>query len=127
MKLFIFENIEICKHKISFHSGYNWISLVLIVIQALLLFSATESHAQDEKTYSTFINPMYTSGHISVHSKDISHAARGFTHGFDITSRNLLPLKSKLNDRQKLVYLDIGFHYSNYPMSYLGESFALTF
>lgn len=70
---------------------------------------------------------MYSSGHISKHSEKISHATRGFTNGFDIIASNLLPVKSKMDDRQKLTYLDIGFHYINYPKKYLGENYALTF
>ena len=98
-----------------------------ILISALSTFVIGIVQAQNEKTYSTYINPVYTSGHISEHSPNISHASRGFTQGFDITSINLLPVKTKMNDRQKLVYLDLGFHYINYPKDYLGESYALTF
>lgn len=127
MKIFIFENIKICEHKLSLpHKTLKgWLVLPIILVSFFCM--QKEVYAQNEKTYSTFINPMYTSGHISVHSKNISHAARGFTHGIDVTSRNLLAIKTNMNDRQKLVYLDVGFHYIDYPMNYLGQSFALTF
>lgn len=92
-----------------------------------LIFTIIKATAQDEKSYPSVINFTYTSGHISKHSKDVSHTTRGFTHGFDIVSRNLIPLATKMNDRQKLAYFDVGLHYTNYPMDFLGESFAITF
>lgn len=116
-------NIEFLKH----FSNIRHISIHAFLFLILLFFFFDKAQAQNEKIYPSYINTMYTSGHISVHSEKISHAARGFTHGFDIISTNLLPVKTKMGDRQKLIYLDIGLHYINYPMNYLGESFALTF
>ena len=96
-------------------------------IVCFLFFVNATTRAQEGKTYSSVINSVYSSGHISEHSPNISHASRGFTHGFDITARNLLGTRTKMNDRPNLVYLDLGFHYINYPKDYLGESYALSF
>lgn len=127
MKLFVSENIEKCLHIFCFiHCRTRrWSTVVIILI--LLLYSTQKIIAQNEKTYPTYINSMYTSGHIRQHSLDVSHTIRGFTHGFDLFATNLIPIKTKMDDRQKLVYLDVGVHYINYPMDFLGESFALTF
>ena len=104
-----------------------WSRLRIMLLICLVPGFVTKAVAQEEKTYTTTVNSVYTSGHISEHSPNISHASRGFTHGFDITARNLLGVKTKMNDRPQLVYLDLGFHYINYPKDYLGESYALSF
>ncbi len=90
-----------------------------------MLFNITK--AQNEKYYPLNINSVYTSGHLVKHTKDISHMARGFTNGFDIIASNLVPIHSKLNDRQQNAFINIGFHYTDYPQDYEGKSFALTF
>lgn len=123
MKLLISKHNEFEKHLA--HSTRVLLSLALYMV--LMAFGSNNASAQNEKTYHSFLNSSYTSGHISAHTEKISHAIRGFTHGVDIISSNLLPVKTKMGDRQKLVYLDIGLHYIKYPMDYLGESFALTF
>jgi len=91
----------------------------------VMLFNNTK--AQNEIYYPLNINSLYTSGHIVKHSKDVSHMSRGFTNGFDIIASNLVPIHSKLIDRQQNAFIDIGFHFIDYPLDYEGKSFALTF
>lgn len=120
------------KNSILHHSNNytlkNYLSMFfcLVFVHLLLLVPSQHVNAQNDKSYSTFINSVYTSGHISEHSEKISHASRGYTHGLDLTSRNLLPVRTQMNDRQQFVYLDLGFHYIHYPMDYLGENYAIT-
>lgn len=92
----------------------------------MLIFSVSTIEAQNEKSYSTYFNSVYTSGHISKHSQNVSHTSRGFTNGFDFIASNLIPIKTKMDDRQKLAYLDFGIHFTDYPMDFLGQSIAVT-
>lgn len=126
MKSLISKNTKLFNIEYFRQLGFKELIFKMVLAQVLFLSISQETKAQNEKSYNTSITSTYTSGHISQHSKDVSHTARGFTHGLDILSTNLLPLKTKMNDRQKLVYMDVGFHYLNYPMDFLGESFALT-
>lgn len=121
----------LCRHKQP--NGYNKIEpifnsylLKLLPVAYLLFFLSNRAEAQNEKTYPTYLNTMYTSGHISQHSQNVSHTSRGFTHGVDIIASNLIPIRTKMDDRPKLVYLDVGVHYLNYPMDFLGQSIAVT-
>lgn len=126
MQLFIFKHINSRKYYGSTFCCFYKVLLSLAIIPILLITLSKPTHAQNEKTYSSFINGMYTSGHIAEHSEQISHATRGFTRGFDIIASNLIPIKSKMNDRQKLTYFDVSFQYINYPMDYLGETYGLS-
>lgn len=98
----------------------------LVPVICVLFFLSNEAEAQNEKTYPTYLNTMYTSGHISKHSQNVSHTSRGYTNGVDILATNLIPIRTKMNDRPQLVYLDVGVHYIHYPMDFLGQSIAVT-
>jgi hypothetical protein len=97
-----------------------------VILVFTILFSSYNTFAQEEKSVPSEISIKYTSGHIGRHSNDIAHATHGYTNGFDIVARNLLPLKTQLNDRQQISYFDFGFHYIDYPKDYLGKTIAIT-
>lgn len=113
------------KKHFTYYYILSFIKVGLLVLLCLLL--TLNSEAQIDKSYSSQIRGFYTSGHIGAHSEHITHAIRGFTHGTEIIATNLIPVKTKMNDRQQLVYLDLGFHYTNFPEDYMGQSFAFSF
>lgn len=125
LKLFFYRNIK-SNSNTRLQAFVKSLLTRLVPIICVLFFHINKVEAQNEKTYPTYINAMYTSGHISKHSQNVSHLSRGFTNGVDIIASNLIPIRTKMDDRPKLVYLDLGIHYINYPMDFLGQSIAVT-
>ncbi len=99
----------------------------LLLCIAFSFFVGINSHAQISKSYSSKVRGLYTTGRIGEHSENITHATRGFTHGFELIGTHLIPAKTRLNDRPQTVFLDLGFHYNAYSKDYMGESFAFSF
>lgn len=125
MKLYLYPYISIGKNdgvKTFIKGSFG----ALVSVVYVLILTANTANAQNEKLYQTYVNAMYTSGHISKHSQNVSHTSRGYTNGVDILAYNLIPIKTKMDDRPHLVYLDMGLHYIKYPMDFLGESVAVS-
>lgn len=102
----------------------GWQFSFLFIFLAFIL--SLSGRSQTAKSYPAFVKGMYTSGHISQHSKNVSHMKRGYTQGFDVLISNFIPVTSKLTDRQQKVYLDLGINFTDYPHDFLGQSIGIT-
>lgn len=108
--------------------GLSWFYYPLLLL-GLVLFSkkifAQQEPSIDQKP--VFINCNYFSGHIFQHDKNISHTIRNYVNGLNVSVNDILLLRTKQNDRNHELLVDLGLFYLDHGYDFLGKNIGLTF